>query len=67
MQLCHYIIHNDLGDYKVTVIEEIDTINHRIKQNKTQYDLDRQKVKISDLSSENVGKYEFLFYQKKDY
>ena len=67
MQLCPYIIHKDLGDYKVTVIEKIETINNRIKQNKTQYDLDRQKVKTSDLSSENVGKYEFLFYQKKVY
>ena len=45
----------------------METINNRIKQNKTQYDLDRQKVTISDLSSENVGKYESLSYQKKDY
>ena len=31
-----------------------------MEQNKVQYGLDRQTAKISALSSENVGKYEFL-------
>ena len=35
-----------------TVIKEL--------ENKVQYNLDRQNAKISALSSENVGKYEFL-------
>ena len=29
-------------------------------QNKTQYDLDRKAAKISALSSNNLGKYEYL-------
>ena len=36
------------------------TIDNKIKQNKTQYNLDRQTAKISVLPSGNVGKYEFL-------
>ena len=40
--------------------EKIITINNKIQQNKTQYDLDRQRVEISALLSRNVGKYEFL-------
>ena len=32
----------------------------KIEQNKAQYDLDKQTAKISALSSEKVGKYEFL-------
>ena len=40
--------------------EKIKTVNYKIKQNKAKYNLDWQKVKISALSSENVGKYELL-------
>ena len=44
--------------------------DNKIKQNKAQYDLDRQTAKISALSSENVSKYEFLTWKyvlpKKD-
>ena len=35
-------------------------INKKIEQNKAQYDLDRQTVKISALSSGNISIYEFL-------
>ena len=35
-------------------------INNKIKQNKAQYNLDRQTAKISALLPGNVGKYEFL-------
>ena len=34
--------------------------HNKVKSNKAQYNLDRQTAKISILSSENVGKYEFL-------
>ena len=44
----------------MTVSEKIKTINNKIKQNKGQYDLARQTVKIFTLSSRNVSKYEFL-------
>ena len=37
--------------------------DNKIKQNKAQYDLDRQTAKISALSSENVSKYEFLTWK----
>ena len=62
MQLCHQIIHHDLGRtyYKITTTEKIKAINNKIKQNKAQYNLDRQAAKISALSSGNVGKNEFL-------
>ena len=36
------------------------TIDNKIEQNKAQYNLDRQAVKISALSSVNVDKYEFF-------
>ena len=44
----------------MTVSEKIKTIDNKIEQNKAQYSLARQTSKISALSSENVGKYEFL-------
>ena len=44
--------------YKMTVSEKIKTIDNKIEQNKAQYG--RQNAKILALSSENVGRYEFL-------
>ena len=44
----------------MTVCEKIKPINNKIEQNKAQYNLNRQSVKISALSSRNVGKYAFL-------
>ena len=44
----------------MSINEKIKAINNKIEQNKAQNDLDRQKSKISPLSSENVSKYEFL-------
>ena len=44
----------------MTNTEKIKTIDNKIKQSKTQNDLDRQTVKISALSSRNISKYEFL-------
>ena len=44
----------------MSINEKIKAINNKIEQNKAQNDLDRQKSKISPLSSENISKYEFL-------
>ena len=44
----------------MSISKKIKTINNKIKQNKAQYNLDRQTAKISALSSEDVSKYEFL-------
>ena len=41
------------------ISEKIKTINDKIDQNKAQYDLDIQTVKISALSSGNVSKLNF--------
>ena len=43
----------------MSINEKIKPFNKKIKQNKAQYDLDRQTAKISALSSGNVSKYEF--------
>ena len=44
----------------MTVNEKIKTIDNKIWLNKAQYNEDKQTAKISDLPSENVGKYELL-------
>ena len=44
----------------MTVIDQIKILNRKIKQNEAQYDLDREAAKISALSSNNLGKYEYL-------
>ena len=44
----------------MTASENMKTIDNTIEQNKAQYNLDKQTVKISALSSRYVGKYEFL-------
>ena len=48
MQLYHQIIHYDLERtyYKMSISEKIKAIDKKIKQNKAQYDLDRQNAKI---------------------
>ena len=43
--------------YEISICERIKAINYKIKQNKAQYDLDRQTTKISALSSANASKY----------
>ena len=42
------------------ITEKIKTIDNKIEQNKAHYNLDRQTVKISTISSVNLSKYEFL-------
>ena len=44
----------------MNINEKMKTIDNKIKQNKAQYDLDRQISKISSLLSANVSKYIFL-------
>ena len=45
---------------KTTVTDQIKISDKKIKQNETQYDLDRKVAKISALSSNNLDKYEYL-------
>ena len=44
----------------MAVSEKTKTIDNKIKQNKSQYNLDRETTKIFAFSSKNVGKHEFL-------
>ena len=45
---------------KMSLSEQIKTIDKKIEQNKAQYNLDKQTAKIFALSSGNVSKFEFL-------
>ena len=45
---------------KMTVNDQIKILDRKIMQNEAQYDLDRKAAKISALSSNNLGKYEYL-------
>ena len=42
------------------ITDQIKTLNEKIMQNETQYDLDRKAAKISALSSKHLDKYEYL-------
>ena len=44
----------------MTFNEQLKILDNRIKSNQAQYDLDRQNVKISSLSSGELDKYEYL-------
>ena len=44
----------------MTVTDLIKILNRKIKQNQSQYDLDREAAKIPALSSNNLDKYELL-------
>ena len=44
----------------MTITDQIKILNRKIKENETQYDLDREAAKISALSSNNLDKYEYL-------
>ena len=44
----------------MTLAEEVNILDDKIKANKAQYDLDREAVKISALSSRKLEKYEYL-------
>ena len=44
----------------MTVTDQIKILDRKIKQNESQYDLDREAAKIFALSSKNLDKYELL-------
>ena len=44
----------------MTVTDQINISNRKIKQNEAQYVLDWEAAKISALSSNNLDKYEYL-------
>ena len=44
----------------MTVTDQIKILNRKIKQNESQYDLDKKAAKISALSSKHLDKYEYL-------
>ena len=50
----------------MTLTDQIKIVDRKIKQNESQYDLDGEAVKISALSSNNLGKYELLTSQDLD-
>ena len=45
---------------KMTITDQIKILNKKIIQNEAQCDLDRKSAKISALSSNNLGKCEYL-------
>ena len=44
----------------MTETDQIKVLNRKIKHIEAQYDLDREAAKISTLSSNNLGKYEYF-------
>ena len=44
----------------MTVIDQIKILDRKIRQNNSQFDLDREAAKISVLFSKNLDKYELL-------
>ena len=44
----------------MTVTDQIKILNRKIKQNESQYGLDRKAAEMSALSSKNLDKYEYL-------
>ena len=44
----------------MTLTEQVEILDDKIKANKAQYDLDREAAKIGALSSKNLEKYEYL-------
>ena len=44
----------------MTVTDQIKILDRNVMQNEAQYDLDGKAVKISELSSNNLDKYEYL-------
>ena len=45
---------------KMTVTDQLKSLDRKIMENEAQYDLDRKGAKISTLSSNNLDKYEYL-------
>ena len=51
----------------MTLTEQVKILDDKIKGNKAQYDLDRDAAKISVLSSDEIGKYEYLTGEGLEY
>ena len=47
----------------MTVTDQIKILERKIKQNESQYDLDKEAAKKSALSSKNLDKYELLTWE----
>ena len=52
---------------KITLTEQVKILDHKIKSNKAQYDLDRKAAKISALSFKDLEKYEHLTGEDLEY
>ena len=50
----------------MTVADQIKILDKKIKQNKTQYNLDRKTAKISAFSPNDLDKYEYLIGEDLD-
>ena len=50
----------------MTITDQIKILDRKIMQNEAQYDLDRKAAKISELSSNNLGKCEYLTAEDMD-
>ena len=44
----------------MTATDQINILNRKIKENESQYGLDRKTAEISSLSSNNLDRYEYL-------
>ena len=44
----------------MTLTDEINILNRKVKHNESQYDLDRKAANIPALSSNNLDKHEYL-------
>ena len=51
----------------MALADQIKIMEKKIKQNQTQYDLDRKAAKISALSSGNLDKFEYLTGEDLNY
>ena len=51
----------------MTVTDQIKILDRKIKQNESQYNLDRKAAKISMLSSGNLNEYEYLIGEDLNY
>ena len=45
---------------KMTVTDQIKILDRKILQNEAQYDLNRKAAKVSEFSSNNLDKHEYL-------
>ena len=51
----------------MTLTDQINILDRKIKQNKAQYKIDRKAAKISAFSSNNLDKYQYLTHEDLGY